>query len=91
MVFDEKSIGISYVKYTEDRKSLERKLIFKRVLAEETNKIIAVFNNESEAIRLNQSILTNIGMNYFLEMLDELSEEEQLDFLQSKALEEGRK
>ena len=91
MVFDEKSIGISYVKYTEDRKSLERKLLFKRVLAEETNKIIAVFNKESGAFHLNQSILTNIGMNCFLEMLDELSEEEQLDFLQTKALEESRK
>ena len=91
MVFEEKSKEVASVKYTEDRKTLSRRIIFKKALAEETNKIIAVFNNESEVVKLNQTILTNIGMNCFLKQLENLSEEEALEFLEKKALEEARK
>ena len=91
MVFEEKSKEVASVKYTEDRKTLSRRISFKKALAEETNKIIAVFNNESEVVKLNQTILTNIGMNCFLKQLEKLPEEEALIFLEKQALEEGRK
>lgn len=91
MVLEEKSKEIFSVRYTEDRKAVTRRITFKRLLAEETNKIIAVFNAESEAVKLNQTTLTNIGMNCFLKQLEKLSEEEILEYLEAKALEEAKK
>ena len=91
MVLEEKSKEITSVKYTEDRKTLGRRISFKRLLAEETNKIVAVFNANSEAVKLNQTILTNIGMNCFIKQLEKLSEEEVLEYLEAKALEEAKK
>ena len=91
MVLEEKSKEIFSVRYTEDRNAVTRRITFKRKLAEETNKIVAVFNNESEAVKLNQTILTNIGMNCFLKQLEKLSEEEALEYLEAKALEEAKK
>lgn len=91
MVFEKKSKEIFYVRYTEDRKIISRKINLKRALAEETNKIVTVFNNESEAVKLNQSILTNIGLNCFLKHLNNFTEKEQMKYLQSKAIEESNK
>ena len=91
MVLEEKSKEITSVKYTEDRKTLGRRISFKRLLAEETNKIVAVFNANSEAIKLNQSMLTNIGMNCFIKQLEKLTEEEIIQYLEAKALEEAKK
>ena len=91
MVLEEKSKEIFSVRYTKDRKAVTRRITFKRALAEETNKIIAVFNTESEAVKLNQTILTNIGMNCFIKQLEKLTEEEALEYLEAKALEEAKK
>lgn len=91
MILENKSENVFYVKYTEDRKTVERRIKFKRTLAEETNKIAAVFNKESEAVKLNQTILTNIGMNCFLKQLEKLTEEEILEYLEAKAIEEAKK
>lgn len=91
MVLEEKSKEITSVKYTEDRKTLGRRISFKRLLAEETNKIVAVFNANSEAVKLNQSMLTNIGMNCFIKQLEKLTEEEIIQYLEAKALEEAKK
>lgn len=91
MILKNKSENVFYVRYTEDRKTVERRIKFKRTLAEETNKIVAVFNNETEAFKLNQSILTNIGMNCFIKQLEKLSEEEVLAYLKAKAIEESEK
>jgi len=91
MVLEKKSEEIFSVRYTEDRKAVTRRITFKRLLAEETNKIVAVFNAESEAVKLNQTILTNIGMNCFLTQLEKLTEEEIIEYLTAKALEEAKK
>ena len=91
MVFEKKSETIPYIRYTKDRKQLTRKLTFKRELAEETNKIVTVFNKESEAVKLNQSILTAIAFECFFKHLGKLSEEEALTYLNKKALEEAEK
>ena len=91
MVLEEKSKEIFSVHYTEDRKAVTRRITFKKTLAEETNKIVAVFNAENEVVKLNQSTLTNIGMNCFLKQLEKLSEEEVLEYLEKKALEEAKK
>lgn len=91
MILENKSENVFYVRYTEDRKAVTRRIKFKKNLAEETNKIVAVFNEESEAVKLNQTILTNIGMNCFLKQLEKLTEEEILEYLEAKAIEESKK
>ena len=91
MVLEEKAKEVFSVRYTEDRKGVTRRISFKRLLAEETNKIVAVFNENSEAVKLNQTILTNIGMNCFIKQLENLTEEEVLEYLEKKALEEAKK
>lgn len=91
MVLEEKSKEVFSVRYTEDRKGVTRRILFKRAIAEETNKIVAVFNNESETVKLNQSTLTNIAINCFLNQLEKLSEAKQMEYLKTKAIEEGNK
>ena len=91
MIFQEKRKGVNSIKYTEDRKTLGRRIGFKRALAEEINVLIDVFNNESEVVRINNSVLVNIAMNCFLKQLEKLPEEEALGYLEKKALEESKK
>lgn len=91
MVFEEKAKKIKYIRYTEDRKTLTRRIDFKRPLAEETNKIIAVFNHDSEIVKLNNNLLVAIAYNCFIKQLETLTEEEAIIFLEKQALEEGAK
>lgn len=91
MIFKEKRKGVKSVRYTEDRLTLGRRISFKRALAEEINVLIAVFNNENEAVKLNNSIVVNVALNCFLKQLENISEEEALVYLEKKALEEAKK
>ena len=91
MIFQEKRKEVNSIKYTEDRKTLGRRIGFKRALAEEINVLIDVFNNESEVVRINSSVVVNIAMNCFLKQLEKLPEEEALEYLEKKALEEAKK
>lgn len=91
MLFKEKSNNIKFVKYTEDRKKVDRRITFKKDLAEETNKTIAVFNNENEVVKLNSTILVNIALNCFFKQLENLSEEKAIEYLERRALEEAKK
>ena len=91
MIFQEKRKEVNSIRYTEDRKTLGRRIGFKRPLAEEINVLIDVFNNESEVVRINNSVLVNIAMNCFLKQLEKIPEEEALEYLEKKALEEAKK
>ncbi len=91
MIFKEKRKGVKAVRYTEDRKTLGRRIGFKRALAEEINVLIAVFNKENEAVKLNNTIVVNVALNCFLKQLEKISEEEALAYLEKKALEESKK
>jgi len=90
-MFKEKSKEVNFLKYTSDKKTIERRIKFKKALAEEVNKIIAVFNNESEVLKINNSILVNISLNCLLKKLAELPEEEIIQVLEEKALAESKK
>lgn len=91
MIFQEKRKEVNSIRYTEDRKTLGRRIGFKRALAEEINVLIDVFNNESEVVRINNSVLVNIALNCFIKQLEKLPEEEALEYLEKKALEEAKK
>ena len=91
MILTEKSKEVNFLQYTEDRKIIERRIKFKKELAEATNIIIAVFNKESEVIKINNSILVNIAMNCLIKQLNKLSEDEIIQILEEKALAESKK
>lgn len=81
MIFKEKSKKVKYNQYSEDKKIVDRRINLKKDVAIESNKIIAVFNNENQAMKLNSSILFNIGMECFYKQLEKLSEEEMIAYL----------
>lgn len=82
MIFKEKSKGLKYVKYPEERKTLERRITFKRLIAEDINEVIAVFNKEEDVLfKIDSSMLTNLGMKYFLNKLKNLPEEAIIDYI----------
>ena len=91
MLFKEKRTEVNVLQYEKQRKEVERRIKFKRTLAEETNVVIAVFNKESEAIRINNSILINVALNCLFRQLEDLSEEEAIAVLEEKVLAETKK
>ena len=91
MILKEKSKEVNFLQYKEDRKIIERRIKFKKELAEATNIIIAVFNKESEVIKINNSILVNIAMNCLIKQLNKLPEDEIIQILEEKALAESKK
>lgn len=91
MLFKEKRTEVNVLQYEEQRREVERRIKFKKALAEETNVVIAVFNKESEAIRINNSILINVALNCLFRQLEDLSEEEAIAVLEEKVLAETKK
>ena len=91
MILTEKSKEVNFLQYKEDRKIIERRIKFKKELAEATNIIIAVFNKESEVIKINNSILVNIAMNCLIKQLNKLPEDEIIQILEEKAVAESKK
>lgn len=91
MLFKEKRTEVNVLQYEEQRREVERRIKFKKALAEETNVVIAVFNKESEAIRINNSILVNVALNCLFRQLEDLSEEEAIAVLEEKVLAETKK
>lgn len=88
MLFENKRNEVTVLHY-EDRKTVERKIKFKKLLAEEVNVLIAVFNKET-MFKLNNSILVNIAMNNFFKQLEDLSEAETLELLKTEFIKEAK-
>lgn len=88
MLFKNKRKEVTVLHY-EDRKTVERKIKFKKLLAEEVNVLIAVFNKET-MFKLNNSILVNIAMNNFFKQLEDLSEAETLELLKTEFIKEAK-
>lgn len=78
-----------YYKNNYDKETVKRTLELDKDVAEATNEIITVFNNEFSLIKLNSSILINIAFKCFLKQLSHLKEEEILFYLKEKALSES--
>lgn len=89
MLFEEyiEKHDLNYTRYDEDKKTVKRTLDINKDVAEATNEIIAVFNNEFNFVKLNSSILINIAFKCFLKQLGYLKEEEILFYLKDKTLE----
>ena len=82
MIFKEKSKGLKIVKYPEERKTLERRIKFRRIIAEDLNEVIAVFNKEEDVpFKIDSTILVNLAVNNFFNNLKELPEEDIIEFI----------
>lgn len=90
MLFKEKRTEVNVLHYEEGRNEVERRIKFKKALAEETNVVIAVFN-KSSMFNINNSILVNVAMNCLFKQLEGLSEEEAIEVLEAKLLAESKK
>ena len=90
MLFNKKRKEVNVLQYEEHRNEVERRIKFKKALAEETNVVIAVFN-KSSMFNINNSILVNVAMNCLFKQLEGLSEEEAIEVLEAKLLAESKK
>ena len=82
MIFKEKSKGHKIDKYNEERKTLERRIKFRRLIAEDLNEVIAVFNKEEDVpFKIDSTILVNLAVNNFFNNLKELPEEDIIEFI----------
>lgn len=82
MIFKEKSKGLKIVKYPEERKTLERRIKFRRLIAEDLNEVIAVFNKEEDVpFKIDSTILVNLAVNNFFNNLKKLPEEDIIEFI----------
>ena len=90
MLFEEKRTNVNVLQYEDNRKEVERRIKFRKDLAEETNVVLAVFKNES-VLKINNSILVNVALNCLFKQLEGLTEEEAIDVLEEKVLKEIKK
>ena len=90
MLFNKKRKEVNVLQYEEHRNEVERRIKFKKALAEETNVVIAVFNKES-MFNINNSVLVNVAINCLFKQLEKLPEVEAIKLLESKVLEEAKK
>lgn len=86
MIFEEKSKYLHYRKYPNEQKAINRKIVFNKSVAENINLLIAVFNAEEKALRLNNSILINIAMEYYFKAINDMGEETAIKELRNKVL-----
>ena len=90
MLFDKKRKEVNVLQYEKDRKEVERRIKFRKDVAEETNVVLAVFKKES-VLNINNSILVNVALNCLYKQLEKLPEEEAIEVLETKVLEEIKK
>ena len=90
MLFKDKRKEVKVLHYEEGRKEVEKRLKIRTALAEETNVVIAVFK-ENSVLKINNSILVNVALNCLFKQLEDLSEEEAIEVLESKVLAEIKK
>ena len=77
---------IKYKKYNQNQFVVKRQINFKKGVAEDINKIIAIINENSYGLTLNSSILTNIALESYFSYLDSLEEKEAIDLLKNKII-----
>lgn len=87
MLFEEKRKNITSVTYSDDRTEVERKIKFRKALAEETNVLLAVFKKYS-GLKINNSILVNVAINCLIQQLERLPEDEAIETLEVEIVKE---
>lgn len=71
----------------EDITEIERHITLPVTVAEELNKVIAVFNKENKFLKINNSILVVSILNTYFKQADGLPEDKQLEEIKQKVVE----
>lgn len=74
---------INYKQYPKEQGTVQRRIFFEREVAEDVNKIIAIFNSELTGFRLNSSVLINIVLRDFFSHLKTIDEKEAMEILKN--------
>ncbi|WP_407454354.1 hypothetical protein [Methanobrevibacter sp.] len=77
---------IEYKKYSNEQKTVQRRIFFEKEVAEDVNKIIAIFNSEFNGIRINNSTFINIVLRDFFTYLKTLDENEAMEILKNNLI-----
>lgn len=80
MTFKETAKDIQYKTYNADKETVSRQIYFERDVAEELNKIIQVLRHTA-GITVGSSIVVDIAMRYFFQMLEDIGEDTAIDLL----------
>ena len=76
----------SFVTCLNTKSTIEKKVIIPRVLGNEINKIISVFNKYNPNLRLDNSLLYEICLTDLISELDEAGDTEAIAILSEKVL-----
>lgn len=85
-MFTHKSKSTNFRIY-EDITEIERHITLPVNVAEELNKVIAVFNKENKFLKINNSILVVSILHTYFKQADGLPEEKQLEEIKQKVVE----
>lgn len=80
MTFKELAKDIEYKTYSEDKTTISRRFNLERDVAEELNKIIQVLHHKANII-VGSSVIGDIAMRYFFQMLEEMDEDDAMELL----------
>lgn len=86
MVFEKKIKNIPFISVVNGEKTLTKKFVIDRELANEYNKIIAVFNAENPGLKLDNSLLFTIILIDFLESISDMTEEQAIELLKAQVI-----
>ncbi len=77
----EKKIKKNYYKKYKGKHVVKKQTTFSAELAEEANKIMAIFNSNVYGLRLNNNVLINIAVRSYLNHLKSMSLKDEMLFL----------
>ena len=80
MTFIELAKEIDYKTYSENKNTISRNIHFERDVAEELNKIIQVLKHQAN-ITIGSSVMVDIGMRYFFQILEDMNEDDAINLL----------
>ena len=85
MTFKELGKDIEYKRYNKDKATLSRNIQFQREVAEELNKTKNVLRFRANII-IGSSVIVDIGMRYFFQLLEDLGDDESIELLMNGVL-----
>lgn len=82
MIFKQNPKDIKFRKYVEEVEEVERRISFKREIAEDINELIAFYNkDDSTNSKINSSDIVNTAMKVYINQIKGMPSEKIIDFL----------
>ncbi|WP_405297913.1 hypothetical protein [Methanobrevibacter sp.] len=78
--------NLAYKKYDDSQAVIQRQIKFKKEIAEGINKTMAEFKATYYGLRMNNDILVNIALSYYLSFIESLEDDEAMELLKDKVI-----